>query len=322
MFIQSQLTWRSKKLPISSQSGLELTMTEKRMRKAWLGLACLVAVALAASPMEAHGSDPITKSPPRPMSEAWVDSLRATGIALPSRQLLALHRNPICVVEKVGSPAHRYDELLKAIKQKRRELLDRYRNASTPSDRQEVVEETRQHVGAIIVKLLFPLWLGIDWDFYGVPGRVPDARKPVACGHLIQKLLVDAGFVLRQRAGTQLAYLAPEDFVESLQGSEPEDLRTWDAVQEYLQAHGSGLYFLGLEAGWGHVLMGDYSEQGQFWLMHSGPHPRGAGVSIDEAKHYLNVFETWEHIWMTPLDSNLTVKWLEGAGIVPCVVMD
>lgn len=253
---------------------------------------------------------------------AWVDSLRNEGLALPSRDVLALARDPLPAGSPLPGPSQRYSELLQAIERKRAELSTTYRKASADSERSRIVEEADGYLETIIGDLLFPSWLGVGWDFYGVPGRTPRTDRPVACGHFVQKLLEDAGFRTQKRAGTWLAYLAPRDLLQSVAGYVPDDLLAWDGVSVRLEEQGPGLYLLGLEIGWGHVGLLRFESDGDFWFLHSGPHFGGASVNIDEGEHYLRDFVAWEHIWMARVDSTIVIKWLEGTAVVPCVVMN
>ena len=288
----------------------------------WIKHGRLVIILTTVLSVGSTRSDAETPFPGSQEVRVWVDSLRTEGIVLSHGDFQRLHEDPFCVVDRVGSPSGRYGEILNILDRKQSELQARYRAVCGLEDRSEIIALTRRYLEAIIYEILFPLWVGVDWDFFGVPGKAPSSRKPVACGHLLEKLLADAGFVVQKRAGTRLAYLAPKDFIQSVQGSEPKDHRDWASAADYLREHGPGLYFFGLEAGWGHVLMGRYLEPGKLWLLHSGPHPRGTSVSIDNGEHYLTEFERWQHIWVTGLNAALTVKWLEGSAFVPCVVMD
>lgn len=276
-------------------------------------------VVFLTSPARSYGE--VSISVPQEVS-LWVDSLRTAGVALSNDDFRRLHEDPFCVVEQMGITVNRYEEILHAINDKKKELQTIYGAEEQSDEQYEIVLLAQHYLESIIYEILFPMWVGIDWDFFGVPGKVPSSRKPVACGHLLEKLLTDTGFIVQMRAGTRLAYLSPKDFIESIQGSEPKIFSSWNNVLCHLQEHGSGLYFLGLDAGWGHVLMGRYLESGELWLLHSGPNPRGASVSIDDGEHYLTEFLRWQQVWVTELDTILTLKWLVGSPIIPCVVMD
>jgi len=274
-----------------------------------IALGCMVAFLTTVLPV---GSIRLYAEPPIPGGRevrVWVDSLRTEGLALSREEFQRLHEDSFCVVDRAGSPAGRYEDVLGAVDRKQDDLQSRYRTDSELKNPDEIVSLAQCYIEAIVYEILFPLWVGIEWDFSGVPGKVPRPGQPVACGHLLQKLLTDAGFTVQKRAGTWLAYLAPEDFIQSIQGSGPEDYRNWSRTAEYLEERGPGLYFFGIEAEWGHVLMGRYLESGKLWLLHSGPHPRGANVNIDDGERYLTEFQGWQHIWVARLDGALAVKW-------------
>ncbi len=253
---------------------------------------------------------------------AWLDSLRTEGLALPGHEMLALALDPLPSGSPLTDPSSRYGELLQAIDRKRDELATRYRSASPGPERGRILEVAGEHLEAIIGDMLFPSWLGVGWDFFGVPGPAPSLDRPVACGHFIQKLLEDAGFNTQKRAGTWLAYLAPRDFLESVGGCVPDDVLAWEGVSARLEERGPGLYLLGLESWWGHIGLLRLEPNGDLWFLHSGPHFQGASVSMDDGELYLREFLPWQHVWVMEFDSAVVLKWLEGTAIVPCVVMD
>ena len=252
--------------------------------------------------------------------EAWADSLRNEGLALPRGDVLALARDPLPGGSPLPGPSERYSELLQAVEWKRGKLATRYRSASPGPEQDRILEEADRCLEVIIGDLLFPSWLGVDWSFFGVPGPAPGLDRPAACGHFVQKLLEDAGFNIEKRAGTWLAYLAPRDLLRSVSGYVPDDVLAWDGVSVRLEELGPGLYLLGSESGWGHVGLLRFGSDGDLWFLHSGPHFRGASVSMDDGERYLRDFVAWEHIWMAHIDSTIVVKWLEGSAIVKSVV--
>lgn len=152
--------------------------------------------------------------------------------------------------------------------------------------------------------------MGGDWDFNSVPGKKPDLNKPVTCGHFVQKILTDVGFNIRRRGSTWLAYLAPEDFINSFHGDNTIDYSNWNNMINKMTKDGPGLYLIGLEGGWGHVLFGKYQGGKKLLLMHAGQHPKGARVNYDDGKTYLTEFNYWQHIWIKRVDEDLVKKWL------------
>ena len=72
----------------------------------------------------------------------------------------------------------------------------------------------------------------------------------------------------------------------------------------------------------GHILFGYYDSSGKLWLLHSGIHPRGASVSIDDGEYYLRDFMYWDDLWITKVDAGLARKWLEGEQIIPLISSD
>jgi len=252
--------------------------------------------------------------------DSWVDSLSASGLVLKGEEFNKLRSSPFCVVSQRGSPARNYLSTLEAVRNKKRELMFRYRSANSSEERDTIVRESISYINAIVYRVLFPMWVGIDWDFYGVPGKVPSLRRPVACGHIVEKILSDSGFRIGRNRGYRLAYLAPREFVRSVKGDEPDHFRDWPGLKRYLTEKGRGLYIIGIWGGYvGHILMGYYDSSGKLWLLHSGIHPGGASVNIDDGEYYLRDFMYWDDLWITKIDAGLARKWLESEQIVPVI---
>ncbi len=289
------------------------------MRKGFVALVLVPLGLIVAGCVFAEASDSMSDSTD---CVAWVDSLRNEGLAMARYDVLALARDPLLAGSPLPDSSQRYSELLQAIERKRNELADRYRAAASGVERDRVVDEADVYIEVVVADLLFPSWLGVGRGFFGVPGRIPRLDRPVACGHFVQKLLKDAGFNTQKRAGTWLAYLAPRDLLQSVGGYVPEDVPAWDGISARLAEQGAGLYLVGLECGWGHVGLLRRESGGNLWFLHSGPHFRGASVSMDDGERYLRQFIEWQHVWMVEFDADIVVKWLEGTVIVPCVVME
>jgi hypothetical protein len=289
-----------------------------KITKFWRFIAYLIVV-LSICPVQSYGE--VSFSANREVF-LWIDSLRTAGIVLSHEDFHRLHEEPFCVVEQLGRTVNKYEQLLHAIESKKNELQTRYDTEEQSDEQYETILLAQDYLESIIYEILFPMWVGIDWDFFGVPGKVPNSRKPIACGHLLEKLLKDTGFVVQRKQGTRLAYLSPVNFITSIQGFKAANCTNWKSILSYLKEHGTGLYFLGLDAGWGHVLLGCYLGAGDLWLLHSGPHPQGASVNIDDGEQYLKEYLSWQQVWITKLDTSLTLKWLIDSPIVPCVVMD
>jgi len=255
--------------------------------------------------------------------DSWIDSLSSSGVVLSKDEFDELHSTPFCVVARKESPARNYLKTLEAVKRKKQELIFKYRSARSSKEKDEIVTESISYINAIVYRVLFPLWVGIGWDFNGVPGRVPSVRRPVACGHIVEKMLSDCGFRIGRNRGYRLAYLAPREFVRSVKGYEPDHFRVWNNLKRYFTEMGRGLYIIGIWGGHvGHILMGYYDSSGRLWLLHSGIHPKGASVNIDDGEYYLRDFMYWDDLWITKIDTGLARKWLENEQIVPVIKPD
>jgi len=251
--------------------------------------------------------------------DKWLDSLKIRGIALENSILEQLKDNPTGFKKLRHSISKKYSVLLGEIQTKRKSLSTLYQKSDNQS-RERIVSESEKILMTIIVKLITPLWVGGEWDFNGVPGKKPDLSKPVACGHFVQKVLSDSGFNIKRNKGTWLGYLSPKNFVKSFIEIEPKQHTTWESVFAEIQNQGKGLYLLGLECGWGHVLLGRYFGKKELLLIHSGPHPGGASVNYDDGKSYISGF-CGEKIWIVKIGHELIEKWLLNKPIKPCVVM-
>ena len=253
----------------------------------------------------------------QPYSAAnWMMQLEKEKLILAQSKTDSLTENPALFKNLRKEMAKSYPVLLHKINAIKVSLRDDF-NKADAAGKDKILAKGKGCLENIIEKALIPLWMGGAWDFNGVPKRKPDLDHPVACGHFVQKILTDAGFNIQRNGSTWLAYLGPKDFIHSFSAKEPFDYKTWDRLLQDLKKQGSGLYLLGLEGGWGHVLFAKYSGGEDLLLMHAGPHARGASVNYDEGKNYLTEFNHWDHIWVIKIDERLVKKWLIGAVVMP-----
>ncbi len=249
----------------------------------------------------------------------WIQSLRDKGLALTNDELEILHSYPDSLKNRKQEIAKKYQQIIAEIKSKRTKLADQYRQ--NPILQDTILNQAQDILISSIEKLLIPLWMGGKWDFYGVPRQNPNLNKPVACGHFVQKILTDAGFNIKKRGSTWLAYLGPKDYINSFTEKEFTDYKNWNILLNKMKEGGQGLYLIGLECYWGHILFGKYEGGENLLLMHAGPHPKGASVNYDNGKYYLTEFENWKHIWIKRFNLELVKKWLLKEIIRPCVEM-
>ena len=249
--------------------------------------------------------------------QSWLQNLQQKGLILTSIQIDSLIENPQSLLSIRKQMILKYEQLLSEISKKKHGLAIAFQNGNERF-KDSLLIEAEVTLCAIVERLLVPLWIGGTWDFYGVPGKTPDLEKPVACGHFIQKILMDAGFNIKKNKETWLAYLDPQSLVKTFASGKQISYSDWSDLLKILIEDGPGLYIVGLECGWGHVLLGRYYGKEDFLLMHAGPHPVGASVNYNDGKSYITDF-CGDKICVVRIGKLLTKKWLLNEPIVPYV---
>jgi len=115
----------------------------------------------------------------------------------------------------LANDAHEYRDLLAKLESERAALASHYREATSQTEKDRIVSQSRSAVVRTIYAEIFPNWYGTGWDFNGTT-EVPRQGK-IACGYFVTTVLRDAGWKV-QRA--RLAQQASENIVLSLT-SEP-----------------------------------------------------------------------------------------------------
>lgn len=250
----------------------------------------------------------------------WLDDLEKRNLILPSAQCNNLKDNPNELKNLKKRVAINYLILLNSIHKRKKELTTIYLNADR-SEKEIVLNEAEKTLIIIIERLLTPLWIGGSWDFNGIPDKIPNLDKPIACGHFIQKILTDSGFNIKKNKSTWLAYLDPKNFVKSIGKNNLLEYNDWNGILDKLKGGGPGIYIFGLECGWGHILFGRYYGNENLLFIHSGPHPEGTSVNYNKGKEYISSF-CGNKIWAQKIDKTIIKKWLLNEPIKPCIAMD
>jgi len=248
----------------------------------------------------------------------WLSEIRNKGLALSDQKILELFDSPNRYKDERIYISNNYDKILNEIMKKKRDLQERYSNASQDSQK-ILLGISEKYLIASIEKLLIPLWIGIKWDFYGVPGQKPDFKGSVACGHFVQKILEDVGFNVKKNGETWLAYLPASLIIKSLTGTRPKNFQSYNRLLEYLKNEGPGIFLLGVDSiGWGSILFARYYGDDDLILMHSGPHFNGASVNYENGKLYLTEYTIWKNFCISKFDYKVVEKWLVNSPIIPC----
>ena len=256
----------------------------------------------------------------------WLTKLEKSKLKIPDSQINDLiHKDPNLITKEKKLAIKKYNQLLTEIEKKRVSLAKKYKNVKKKQQEKiKILKIADEYISSIIEKLLFPLWAGGDWEFDGVPKKIPDPDRPVACGHFVQKILSDTGFNIKKNGTTWLAYLSPINLVKTFSKSQNKviDFKNWKNLKKnLLDIKGSGIYIFGLECGSGHVLLGRYNKKkGKLLFMHSGPHPDGASVNYDDGKSYIEDY-CGNKIWANKFDESIIEKWFLKKVIKPNIEM-
>lgn len=257
--------------------------------------------------------EPQTTAPvPDPVA-TWVDSLHEEGISLDRQEARNLRRMPWSYREEREQLYQHYDQLVTAIDQERDRLREAMQRDTTDSTR-NLAQET---LVTVIADLVAPMWLWNPWSVNGVPGDRPDFNHPTGCSHYVQRVLTDAGFNIQRSGTTWLAYLGPEQLVETFAGHPTEDLGGGVGIVERVREQGPGIYVAGVDDPWGHVGLIYYDGENDPGLYHAGPHFKGETVHYDDARAWMTAFEPFHHGWVVKIDDLLLDAWLNQTPIRP-----
>jgi hypothetical protein len=155
----------------------------------------------------------------------------------------------VAETETAGS----YDELLARIEARRMVIAQRCRMAGDAGLKERIVEEAGQVLESVLVRDIWPRWLGTPWDFNGISERPGEGE--IACGYFVTTCLRDAGFELSRY---ELARLPSETMIARLVGKERVRRFSNVSMEVFLSrllASGDGVYLVGLDCHTGFLLV-------------------------------------------------------------------
>jgi len=208
------------------------------------------------------------------------------------------------VIDRPSVDLRTYKVALAKLENDRLALWSRYQRATTPSERNSIINQARESFERAVFDGVFPYWYGTKWDFNGTTERPGEGK--IACGYFVATVLRDVGMRVQR---TRLAQQASENIILSLTtnyhtkrfrqvpiNSFVESVRSW----------GTGLYMVGLDVHVGFILNRD----GEVYFIHSSyvdPYcvviERGVESQILGASRYRVLGKISE-------DDDLILKWL------------
>ena len=127
---------------------------------------------------------------------------------------------------------------------RRARLAKRYNAASSKTQRDKVIAESRELLEAMLPEMM-RCWLGTKWDYEGITEQPGDGK--IACGYYVSTVMRDAGFNLhriklaQQPSQTILKAFVPRDDMHI--HTSMEYSRFCDKVKKL----GKGIYIVGLD---------------------------------------------------------------------------
>jgi len=175
---------------------------------------------------------------------------------------------------------------------------------ASAADRATVLDRGRRIVFATVADELIPAWYGTPWDFHGT-SETP-GHGHIACGYFVSTILRDAGFAVER---VRMAQQPSELIILTLVGED----RVWRhrgesraTVSAAVEAHGDGLYVVGLDIHVGFLVVRD----GAARFCHSSYLEPMQVVCEDPAA--APAFESGYRVVGKLLDDPMVTGWLEG----------
>jgi hypothetical protein len=199
-----------------------------------------------------------------------------------------------------------YEEKLKTIAVKRRDLANEYRRAA---DKKAVLEKAQRALVASIYDEIIPAWYGTDWDFYGTT-ETPKEGK-IACGYFVTTVLRDAGVKVQR---VSLAQQASENIIKSLTTA-PFIKRFRNAsIEKFvtdLENAGEGLYIVGLDIHVGFIL----HDGAEVWFIHSSYLEPSEVIREKALQSPILSSSKYRVLGKISADSDFILKWLDQTSI-------
>jgi hypothetical protein len=203
-----------------------------------------------------------------------------------------------------------YKEALEKIETERLTLASRYRQATTPAQKAEIIEKAREVVTNSITSQIFPFWYGTPWDFNGT--TVTPGQGKIACGYFVSTVLLDAGLKVER---IRLAQQASENIVLSLTTDAHIKRFRRVAIGDFVKVvkeWGAGVYVVGLDIHTGFLInTGD-----QVYFVHSSYVEPYAVVSEQADESQILSASKYRVVGKVTADDQLIVKWLMGEAVM------
>ena len=146
--------------------------------------------------------------------------------------------------EELTPDPERYQILVAELKNDRRELAARYREARTAQEITAVINESRDLLEARLPEMM-RCWLGTPWDFNGTC-QTPGSGK-IACGYFVSTILRDAGFQVER---IRLAQQPSQGIIRTFMARKKMHIRAGLSYSEFLEEvtdRGPGIRIVGLD---------------------------------------------------------------------------
>jgi len=199
-----------------------------------------------------------------------------------------------------------YNEVRAGIEAERIALSSRYRKATNPAQKVEIINRARDALTQSISTELFPFWYGTAWDFNGTT-ETPGQGK-IACGYFVSTVLRDSGLRVER---AKLAQQASENIILSLTREAQIKRFRRAAISDFVDAvkqWGPGLYVIGLDIHTGFII----NISDEVYFIHSSYIGPFAVVRERAIESKILSASKYRVIGKVLADDQLIMKWLMG----------
>jgi len=218
--------------------------------------------------------------------------------------------NPSSLTARTSVDSRSYKDVRAEIETARVSLASRYRRATTPAQKTEIIAEARNAITRSIYVDMFPFWYGTPWDFNGTT-ETPGQGK-IACGYFVSTLLRDSGMKVQR---VKLAQQASENIILSLTTEAHVKRFRRVAISEFVAAvteWGPGLYVVGLDIHTGFIV----NTGSEVLFIHSSYIEPYSVVRELASESKILASSQYRIIGKLSADEQLIVKWLLGTEIM------